>query len=104
MSSSAKSMPASSRAMSSTSDCLMGCTRRLSAPPSGLRLAGLSQCLGFDQVAHRFGLGEIELAGEEGALREFSRLGEARAEVESAAQKEVEYDGRSVGRDFNEIV
>ena len=33
MSSSAKSMPASSRAISSTSACLTGATRRLSAPP-----------------------------------------------------------------------
>jgi hypothetical protein len=33
MSSSAKSMPASSRAISSTSDCFAGAARRLSAPP-----------------------------------------------------------------------
>ena len=43
-------------------------------------LAGLGEGLGFDEVANGFGLGEVELAGEEGALGEFAGVGEASAE------------------------
>ena len=69
-SSSAKSMPASSSAISSTSACFTGATRRLSAPP--IWLAAWRACvkrLRLDQVAHRLGLRQIELARQKGALR-----------------------------------
>ena len=43
-------------------------------------LARLGEGLRFDEVADGFSLREVEAAGEEGALREFAGLGEARAQ------------------------
>jgi len=67
-------------------------------------LTGLGECLGFDEVANGLGLGEVELAGEEGALGEFAGVGEASAEGKGATKEKVEDDRRAVGGDFNEVV
>ncbi len=67
-------------------------------------LAGLGQGLGFDEIAHSFGLREVELAGEKRALRELAGFGEARTEVESAAKQQVQNDRGAVGSNFDEIV
>ena len=81
ISSSAKSMPASSKAISSTSACLTG-ARAGSAPrPSAGCLAGLGEGLRFNQIAHSLGLGEVEASSQKGTLRELPRFGEARAQL-----------------------
>ena len=49
--------------------------------------ARLVEGLGFDEVAHGFGLGEIEAAGEEGALGKFAGLGEAGAGGDGLAER-----------------
>ena len=67
-------------------------------------LAGLGEGLGFDEVADGFCLGEIELAGEEGAFGEFAGLGDAGTEGEGAAKEEIEDDGGAVGCDLNQVV
>jgi hypothetical protein len=98
-------MPASSSAISSTRDLLDGLHPAAEgAAHLACGLAGLGQGLGFNQVAHGLGLREVELAGEKRALGEFARLGETRAEIEGAAQQQVQNDGRAVRGDFDEIV
>ena len=67
-------------------------------------LTGLGKGLGFDEVADGFGLGEVEFAGEEGALGEFAGVGEACAEGEGAAEEKIKDDGRAVGGDLDEVV
>ncbi len=57
-----------------------------------------------DEVADGFGLGEIEAAVEEGAHSEFAGFGETRAAGECEFDDVTEYDGRAVGRDFNDVV
>ncbi len=75
MSSSAKSMPASSAAISSTSACL---TALNAAGERAFHLlrgdAGLVQRLRVDQIAHGFSLREIDAAGEKRALGEFAGI------------------------------
>jgi hypothetical protein len=53
-------------------------------------LTGLGEGLGLDEIAHGFGLGEVEFAGEKCALCEFAGLGESCAEVESPAQQQIQ--------------
>ncbi len=50
-----------------------------------------------------FGLGEVEAAGEEGALGEFAGFGEAGAGAEALAEEVVEEDGGAVGGDFYDV-
>ncbi len=66
-------------------------------------LAGLGERLRVDEVADSFSLGEVELAGKKGALRELAGLGEARAQSESAAEEQIEDDGRAVRGDLNQV-
>ena len=83
MSSSAKSMPASSAAIRCTSFSLIGAIWRESAPPKLLRRhARLMQRRRFDQVVHRLGLREIEPPGKKRPLRELARFGQPRAHCE----------------------
>ena len=66
-------------------------------------LARLGERLRSDQVAHRLGLGEIESAGQKGALRKLARLGQSRAQGKSAAQQQLQHHRRAVRRYLNEI-
>jgi hypothetical protein len=59
---------------------------------------------GLDEVVYGLGLGEVETAGEEGALREFARLGEPRAGGDALAEEVVEQNGRAVGGDFDDVL
>ena len=91
--------------MSSTSDCLtrLDAAAERAAHLAG-GLAGLGQGLRFDEVADGFSLGEVEPAGEKGALRELAGFGETRAESESAAKKQIEHHGRAVRGDLHQIL
>ena len=79
-SSSAKSMPASSSAISSSKLLLQ---RRDAARDRAIHLlrrdARLVERGGFDQVADRFGLRQVDAAVQEGAQREFAGFGQARS-------------------------
>ena len=66
-------------------------------------LARLGEGLRVDQVADRLSLREIEAAGEKGALGEFAGLGETRAQLKRAAQKQLQHHGRAVRCNLNEI-
>jgi hypothetical protein len=65
--------------------------------------AGLVEGLGFDEVVDGFGLGEVEAAGEEGALGEFAGFGEAGATGNALTEKVIEQDGGAVGGDFYDV-
>ena len=65
--------------------------------------AGLMEGGGFDEIVDGFGLGEVEAAGEEGALGEFAGFGEARARGDALAEEVVEEDGGAVGGDFYDV-
>ena len=65
--------------------------------------AGLVEGGGGDEVVDGFGLGEVEAAGEEGALGEFAGFGEAGASGDALAEEVVEEDGGAVGGDLDEV-
>lgn len=58
---------------------------------------------GFDEVVNCFSLSEIQAAGEEGALGEFTGFGEARASGQALAEEVVEQDWGSVGGYFDDV-
>ena len=66
-------------------------------------LARLGEGLRVDEVANRFSLREVEPAGEECALGKFAGLGQARAQLEGAAQQQLQHHGRAVRCDLNQI-
>ena len=66
--------------------------------------ARLGEGLRLDQVAHRLGLGEVEPAGEKGALGEFAGLGQPRAQIERAAKQQFQHDRRSMRGNLDEIL
>ena len=66
-------------------------------------LARLRERLRVDEVAHRFGLREIEPAGQKRPLRELSGLGQPRAELERAAQQQFEHHRRPVRGNLYQI-
>jgi hypothetical protein len=103
-SSSAKSMPASSRAISSSRLLL---ERRDAARNRAARLlrgdARLVERGGFDQVADGFGLGQIDAAVEKGAQGEFAGLGQARAGFEGALHGVAQHHRRAVAGDFDHV-
>jgi hypothetical protein len=51
---------------------------------------------GVDQVGHRLGLREVQLAFEVRAARELARLGEARARVEAGGEQRLHHDRTAV--------
>ena len=59
---------------------------------------------GFDEVVDGFGLGEVEAAGEEGAVGEFSGFGEAGSGGEATSEEVVEEDGGAVGGDLDDVL
>jgi hypothetical protein len=63
----------------------------------------LSERLSRDQISHGLGLGEIELAGEEGPLRELAWLGKASAHAQPAAKQHLKNYRRTMRGDLNEI-
>ena len=80
ISSSGKSSVASTSMRSSTSAAARA-SISLENAPSSERAAerAAASVLGVDQVGHRFGLGQVELVVEEGALGELARVGDAQA-------------------------
>ena len=60
--------------------------------------------LGVDQIADRFGLGEIDAAMEEGAHGELSGLGETCSGRNAQLDDVPEHDRRSVGGDLDDVV
>jgi len=50
-----------------------------------------------------FGLGEVEAAGEEGALGEFAGFGEAGSGANALTEKVIEEHGRAVGGDLDDV-
>jgi hypothetical protein len=66
-------------------------------------LARLRQRLCIDQVANRFSLRQIKPPGQKSALGELSRLGQARAELECAAQQKLQHHGRAVRGNLDKI-
>ena len=87
ISSSAKSMPASSRAISSSSCALIGAKP---ARDGALRLlrgdAGLIERGGFDEIANGLGARQIDTAIEKGAESEFAGFGERGRQRERRGQ------------------
>jgi hypothetical protein len=67
-------------------------------------LAGLGQRLRLDQVAHGLGLGEVEPAGKKGALGKLAGLGQPRAQIESAAQQQLQHHRRAVRGDLHQVL
>ena len=65
--------------------------------------AGLVEGRGLNEVVDGFGLGEVEAAGEEGALGEFAGFGESGAGGNALAEEMVEQDGGAVGGDFDYV-
>jgi hypothetical protein len=59
--------------------------------------AGLKKCVGVDEVAYGFGLGEVEASIEKGAAGKFAGLGEACAAIEGRLEESGEEDGGAVG-------
>ena len=104
MSSSAKSMPASSSAISSTSDCFTGATRWLSAPPIWLAAwrAWVSVCA---SIRSRTASACVRSIRPERNARCVNSPGSARprAQIQCAAQKEFQHHRRTVRCDLNEI-
>src|SRR6202167_1994169 len=64
----------------------------------------LVKCLGVDQIADRFSLGEIDAAMEEGAHGELSGLGETCSGRNAQLDDVPEHDRRSVGGDLDDVV
>jgi hypothetical protein len=62
--------------------------------------AGLVEGGGFDEIVDGFGLGEVEAAGEEGALGKFAGFGEAGAGSYALAEKVVEEYWGAMGGDL----
>ena len=58
---------------------------------------------GVDQIAHGFGLRQIDAAVQIRAQREFARLGQARAGFERALQREAQDDRRAVAGDLDHV-
>ena len=58
---------------------------------------------GFDEVVDSFGLGEVEAAGEEGALGEFAGFGQAGASGDALAEEMVQEDGGAVGGYLDDV-
>ena len=67
-------------------------------------LPRLGQRLRIDQVAHRLGLREVELAGQKRALGKLARLGQPRAQLQCAAQQQLQHHRRAVRRNLNQIL
>ena len=59
---------------------------------------------GIDQVGHRFGLGEIELAIEEGAPAELAGFGQTGAEVETTGKQHLHDDRTAVALQFKDVL
>ena len=59
---------------------------------------------GVDQVGHRFGLRQIELAVEKRAAREFARLGKARAGIEHGAEHRMRHHRSAVALQFEHVL
>ena len=104
-SSSAKSIPASSTAINSTSflfDWLQALGER------ALKLLGgdlrLVKSLRVDQVAHGFCLGEIDAAIEKRAHGELARLGEARPRSNAHLDDMPKHHRRAMCRDLDDVV
>ncbi len=68
-----------SRAQQNLPPCLVEPTEL--AVELAQRLAALRRRLGADEIGHRLGFGEIELAVLEGPPRELARLGQAEARL-----------------------
>ena len=66
-------------------------------------LAHLGESLRVDEVTHRFSLREVEAAGKECTLRKFAGLGEARTQLERAAQQQLQHHWRTVRGNFHEV-
>src|SRR5208283_312758 len=64
----------------------------------------LVESLCVDQIAHRFGLREIDAAVKKGAHRELSRLGQARSGGDAELDYVTKHDRRTVRRDFDDVV
>ncbi len=58
---------------------------------------------GFDQVAHGFGLRQIDAAVEESAQGELAGLGQARAGLERALHGVAQHDRRAVAGDLDHV-
>ena len=104
-SSSAKSIPASSTAISSTSFCL----DRLQAPRQRAlqllrRNLRLIQRLRIDQVAHRLGLREIDAPVQKRPHGELARLGQARSGGHAEFHNVPQHHRRSVRRNLDDVV
>jgi hypothetical protein len=69
--------------------------RKLSAEGAQRGARGLL-ARGFDQVGHRLGLRQIELALEERAAREFAGVGQPRPGVEARAQERLHHHGTAM--------
>ena len=65
--------------------------------------AGLVQRVRVDQVAERFGLREVDAAGEPRALGEFAGLRQARAVGEAATQDVIQQNGSAVRGDLDQV-
>ena len=66
-------------------------------------LARLGQRLRLDQVAHRLGLRQVQPAGQKCALRKLARLGQPRAQLQRAAQQQLQHHRRAVRRNLHQI-
>ena len=64
----------------------------------------LVERLRVDEIADRFGLGEIDAAVEEGAHGELAGLGEARSGGDAQLDDVPEHDRRAVGGDLDDVV
>ena len=67
------------------------------------RYAGLIQRGGVDQVAHGFGLRQVDASVQEGAKCEFTRFGEARARVQSTLNRMPQNHGRTVAGNLDQV-
>ena len=98
MSSSGKSKPASRWMRNTVSASTSASTRRENSPSSERRAARAAASLpARDQVGDRFGLREVELAFEEGALGELARA-RARAPSAQAAREQLREHDRAAVR------
>ncbi len=64
----------------------------------------LVERLRIDEVAHGFGLGEVDASVEEGAHGELAGLGEARAAGQRHFHDVTQHDGRAVAGDLDYII
>jgi hypothetical protein len=82
--SSAKSIAASTCTRIASTCAISASTRRENTPSSERRAARAARVAGRDQVGDGLGLGEVELAVEEGAFAELAGRGLARAQRDAA--------------------